>query len=172
MPAQTTRSAWLSVFLWINLFAWGVAFGGKMFEFVVVIPSWAANPPSSLSLMPYGPRYPFNPGDFFQPLGALALVGCIGSLICGWRTPAGYKVLLWVPFAVFLIIAAVTPTLFWPMIRDLYRAGTGAAPLSESALHGLVHKWLWYDALRAAVELPALFCIVQSLIRKERAFGA
>lgn len=172
MAAQSTRNTWLSVFLWINVIAWSIAFGGKLFELVVVIPSWAANPPESLSLMPYGPRYPFNPGDFFQPLGLVALVGCVGSLICGWHAPARYKILLWVPFAVLLVTAVATPTLFWPLITALYRAGTGTAPLSESAVQALVHKWLWYDWIRAALGIPALGCAVQALSMRHRALGA
>jgi hypothetical protein len=172
MAAQSTRGAWLTSFLWINVFAWSVAFGGKLFELMVVIPSWAADPPSSLSLMPYGPRYPFNPGDFYQPLGVVALVGCVGSLLCGWRTPANYKVLLWVPFAVLLVTAAVTPTLFWPMITALYRAGTGTAPLSDAAVDALLNKWLWYDWLRGALGVPALVCAVQALRMKDRALVA
>lgn len=172
MAARTTRGAWLTVFLWINLIAWGIALGGKLFEFVVVIPAWAANPPGSLSLMPYGPRYPLDPGDFYQPLGAIALVGSVGSVICGWRTPGPYRALLWVPFGVFLLVAAVTPTLFWPMIRELYRAGTGAAPLSESAAHALVNRWIWFDSIRTALTLPVLVSIARALSRSEAHFGS
>jgi hypothetical protein len=172
MMTRTTREKWLTFFLWVSVIAWSLGFGGKLFELVVVIPSWAANPPESLSLMPYGPRYPFNPGDFFQPLGVVALVGCLGSLICGWYAPVRYKVLLWVPFGILLLTAVATPTLFWPLIRDLYRAGTGAAPHSEAAAQALVIKWLWYDWIRAALGIPAFGCAVQALRASDRALGA
>ena len=172
MAASSTREKWLTPFLWISVIAWSVALGGKLFEFVVVMSSWAANPPESLTLMPYGPKYPFNPGDFFQPLGLVALVGCLGSLICGWYAPPRYKVLLWVPFAVLLLTALATPTMFWPIIRDLYRAGAGTAPLPEPALHALVSKWFWYDWIRTAAAVLAFACAVHALSTKHRALGA
>lgn len=59
---------------------------------------------ASLALIPYGPRYPMNPGDFFQPLSLPALVGILGALISGWKTPFKYRVWLWLPVIMFLII--------------------------------------------------------------------
>lgn len=43
-----------------------------------------------------------------------------------------------------------TPTLFWPVIRELYRAGTGKRPLSAGAARALCNEWLWYDRARTA----------------------
>ena len=163
---------WLTLFLWLSVFAWALGLGGKLFEFVVVIPSWAFDPPTSLTLMPYGPRYPHNPGDFFQPLGLLALVGSAGSLVCAWRAPRPYKTLLWIPFAALLVTTVATPLLFWPMIRDLYRAGTGAAPLDAIAAHALVSRWIWLDGIRTAIGVPAFVCSVQALCDRQRAFVA
>jgi len=172
MAATSNRAKWLTPFLWISVIAWGVALGGKLFEFVVVMPSWAANPPESLTLMPYGPRYPFNPGDFFQPLGPVALVGCVGALYCGWHAPSRFKGLLWLQFAVLLLTAIATPTLFWPIITDLYRAGTGTAPLSGSTLHVLISKWYWYDGIRTAFGILAFACSMHALGTRSSALGA
>jgi hypothetical protein len=33
------------------------------------------NPPASLTLLPYGPRFPTNPGNFFQPISLPMVVG-------------------------------------------------------------------------------------------------
>ena len=65
MASQTQPHRWLTVFLWIAVMAWGVGLGAKLFEFTVVISAWAADPPASLTLMPYGPGHPYDPGDFF-----------------------------------------------------------------------------------------------------------
>jgi len=55
-------------FLWMSVLGWGLGLGGKLFDLLVVAGAWSASPPASLALLPYGPRYPMNPGDFFQPL--------------------------------------------------------------------------------------------------------
>jgi hypothetical protein len=151
MNTNTTRDRWLTLFLWVSVLAWGIGLGGKLFELVVVISAWSANPPASLSLIPYGPRYPHNPGDFFQPLSAILVIATVGMLVSGWNKPRSYKLWLWVPLASLLVIWMATPTLFWPMIQGLYGASTGAHPLSEPAARSLVNKWLLYDWVRTAL---------------------
>src|SRR3979409_1230931 len=60
--AQLTRG-----FLWFSVLGWGIGLGPKLFDLSVVARAWGDAPPTSLTLMPYGRRYPMNPGDFFQP---------------------------------------------------------------------------------------------------------
>ena len=67
--------------------AWGVGLGAKLFDLVVLAGAYSAAPPASLALMPYGPRFPVDPGDFFQPLSLSLLFGSVGALISGWKTP-------------------------------------------------------------------------------------
>src|SRR5262245_33836025 len=89
------RARWLTAFLLLSCAAWGIGLGAKLFELQVVIAASAAKPPESLSLLPYGPKYPSNPGDFFQPLSVLLVVGLVGRFIAGWRTPPKFKRWLW-----------------------------------------------------------------------------
>ena len=166
------RGRWLLACLWISVTAWGVGLGAKLFEFVVVISAWAANPPASLVLLPYGPRYPLNPGDFFQPLSALLVIGTVGSLIAGWPTTRNYKIWLWLPVIFLLIIWAATPTLFWPMIYDLYGASTGTRPLAEAATQALVNKWLWYDGSLTFFIALGFACALHAISTQHRATGA
>jgi hypothetical protein len=92
MRTNSSRARWLVIFLWVSVSAWGIGLGAKLFELVVLISAWAANPPASLSLLPYEPRWPFNPGDFFQPLSGLLVIGTVGALVSGWNTSRTYKV--------------------------------------------------------------------------------
>jgi hypothetical protein len=144
--AQLTRG-----FLWFSVLGWGIGLGAKLFDLIVVAGAWGAAPPSSLALMPYGPRYPMNPGDFFQPLSALMVVGILGALISGWKTRPEYRIWLWVPVIAFLIIWILTPTVFWPMIRELYGAGSGKIVRSDAELIVLVRRWMIWDWLRVAL---------------------
>ena len=144
--AQLTRA-----FLWFSVLGWGIGLGAKLFDLVVIASAWGAAPPASLALMPYGPHYPLNPGDFFQPLSALMVLGILGALISGWKTQLEYRIWLWVPVIAFLIIWILTPTVFWPMISELYRAGSGKIVMSDAALVQLVRRWMIWDWLRVAL---------------------
>jgi hypothetical protein len=167
-PAGRSPHAWLATCLWVSVVSWGVGLGAKLFELVVVIGAWAATPPASLALMPYGPSYPRNPGDFFQPLSVATLAGTVGALAAGWRTPADYRLWLWMPLVSLLVIWAATPTLFWPLIAELYAAGTGARLLSPAEADALVTRWLVLDWLRAALIAVGFVCAVQALSVRPR----
>ena len=150
-------------FLWFSVFGWGIGLGAKLFDLILVARAWGAAPPASLALMPYGPHYPLNPGDFFQPLSALMVVGILGALISGWKTPLGYQIWLWVPVISFLTIWIFTPTVFWPMIRELYGAGSGKIMKSDAELILLVRRWMIWDWLRVAIIAVGFVSSVRAL---------
>jgi hypothetical protein len=150
-------------FLWFSILGWAIGLGAKLFDLIVVAGAWGAAPPASLALMPYGPHYRLNPGDFFQPLSALMVVGILGALISGWRTPRRYRIWLWVPVIAFLIIWIFTPTVFWPMIRELYGAGTGKIVRSDAELKLLVRRWMIWDWLRVAVIAVGFVSVVRAI---------
>jgi hypothetical protein len=137
--------------------------GAKIFDLIVVAGAWGASPPESLKLMPYGPRYPMNPGDFFQPLSALLLVGVLGALIAGWKTPFSYRLWLWMPVLMFILVWIFTPTVFWPMIRELYGIGTGRIVLSDVDAARLVRKWFICDWLRIVAIVVAFVSSVRAI---------
>lgn len=49
----------------------------------------------------------------------------LGALAAGWRQPREVKLWLWVGTLAFLLIWAITPTVFWPMINQQYDIATG-----------------------------------------------
>lgn len=172
MRVISPRTRLLHLFLWVSVFAWGIGLGAKLFELIVVISAWAGNPPESLSLLPYGPRWPFNPGDFFQPVTALVAVGTVGALVTGWHTVRTYRAWLWASVFILLIIVMVTPTIFWPMIRELYGASTGSRPLTELGARSLASRWVLYDWGRAALSAAGFVCSVRAISTTYRAYVA
>ena len=79
-------------FLWLSVLGWGVGLGAKVFDLLVVAGAWSASPPASLSLLPYGPQFPMNPGDFFQPLSIFMAVSVVAAHIKGWnQTSASHR---------------------------------------------------------------------------------
>jgi hypothetical protein len=179
MNPNSFRARSLLIFLWVSVVAWGIALGGKLFELLVLIPAWAADPPTSFSLLPYGPRWPFDPGDFFQPLMLLILIGLVGALASGWNALRSYKVWLWVPIVAFLVTGVSTATIFHPMIGDLWGAvptlvshpilgNSGERPLAEAAAQSLANKWIVYDCGRAVLIAVGFFSVVKAISTKDR----
>jgi hypothetical protein len=158
-----SRERLTRAFLWFSVFGWGIGLGAKLFDLIVVARAWGAAPPASLTLMPYGPHYPMNPGDFFQPLSAVMVVGILGALISGWKTPLEYRIWLWAPVIAFLIIWIFTPTVFWPMIRELYGAGSGKIVKSDAELILLVRRWMIWDWLRVALIVVGFVSSIRAL---------
>ena len=145
-----SRERLTRAFLWLSVIGWGIGLGGKLFDLLVVAGAWSASPPASFSLLPYGLRFPLNPGDFFQPLSAVMAVGMLGALISGWKTRFDYRIWLLLPSIAFLILWAFTPTVFWPMIRELYGGATGRIVRTDAEWIRLAHRWILFDWFRVA----------------------
>jgi hypothetical protein len=99
-----------------------------------------------------------DPGTFFQPLSALALVGMLGALISGWKCSLRFWLLL--PLAAFAVIWVLTPTVFWPMINELWSVHKARLALTEVEQIALVRRWFLWDSFR--IGLIAV-CFLSSL---------
>ena len=146
-----SRERWTRGFLWVSILGFAVGLGAKLFDLVVLAGAWSASPPASFDLLPYGRRWPVDPGNFFQPLSAIMLIGILGTVIAGWKTPWRYKVWLVVPLIAFVIVWIFTPTVFWPMISELWGIHTGRLLRSDAQAIQLAHRWIVSDSLRTVV---------------------
>lgn len=97
------------------------------------------------------PTFPDEPRGFFQPLSVPMLMGILGALICGWKTPFEYRVWLWLPVTMFLILWVLTPTVFWPMNHELYLAASSSSGKSEAEVIQMARRWIILDWLRVAM---------------------
>ncbi|HEY0795961.1 MAG TPA: DUF1772 domain-containing protein [Acidisarcina sp.] len=127
---------------------WGIGLGAEIYDLLVLGNAWGANPPASLSLLPYGPHFPIDPGNFFQPLSAVMVVAVLGALISGWKTSRNYCVWLWIPVIAFAIIWIFTLTVFWSMIDQLWGISRGRIAASNAQAIALVRRWFVYDSMR------------------------
>jgi hypothetical protein len=127
------------MFLWVSVLAWGIGVGAKLYDLRVVAGAWSAAPPESLTLLPYGPRFPVDPGKFFLPTSLSTLVAAFSALISGWKTPFEYRV--------FTVVA------FWPSNAALYAAAAGATSgaKGKAELIRLARHWVTYDWWRVAM---------------------
>ncbi|MBM4383928.1 MAG: DUF1772 domain-containing protein [Deltaproteobacteria bacterium] len=159
-----TRVRVAQTLLWLALVGWAIGLGAKLFDLVVLGSAWGANPPESLALMPYGAKYPVDPGLFFQPLSALLLLGTLGAVVAAWRALASHRCWLVAPLAAFAVIWALTPTVYWPMIEALRVAGAGKGVRDVVELQALVSRWMWWDSLRTALIAVGLVALVRLLV--------
>lgn len=142
---------WTRIFLWLSVTAWGIGLGAKLFDLLVLASAWGAFPPVSLRLYPYGRSWPIDPGDFFQPLSGFILIASVGAFVSGFKTVTRYRLLLGIPVIAFLLIWIVTPTVFWPLIVELYRVANNKIVRNDAEVSTLVRHWFIFDWLRVAV---------------------
>jgi hypothetical protein len=147
----------------MSVIGWGVGLGAKLFDLLVVAGAWSAAPPASFALLPYGKHYPVDPGDFFIPLSAVMVLGIIGALISGWRAPIQLRRWLWVGVVTFLVIWVLTPTVFWPMIHQLYGTATGKIIATDAESIQLARRWLIWDWFRVALIALGFIAFVRAL---------
>jgi Anthrone oxygenase len=89
------------------------------------------------------------------------VVGIVGALIAGWNSPV--RSWLCLALAMFLIIWAITPTIFWPMIHQLYGTATGRVTATDVESVRLAHRWLVCNSLRVSLIAVGFIASVRAL---------
>ena len=153
LQVATARERATRLFLWISVLAWGVLLGAKLFDLRVLVGAWSASPPASLSLLPYGPQYPVDTGEFFIPSSAALLVSCFRALVSGWKTPPRFRLWLLLSAAMIFLSLVFTVFAFWPRNAALWAVARGApsAMKDPAAIVAMVRQWVVYDWLRVAM---------------------
>ena len=153
------------VLLWVSVFAWGVLFGATLFDLRVLAGAWSASPPESLSLLPYGKRWPVDTGEFFIPSSASLLLATFGALVAGWKTGPGYRALLFISAATIFGVLVFTVLVFWPMNAALWAVASGSAKALKDAdaIRALVHQWIILDWLRLAIGAVGYIAAIRAI---------
>lgn len=165
LPSEHTlsfgRRRTLRLFLLLSVLSLGVGLGAKIFDLLVLGTAWGAAPPASFAHLPYGKEFPVDPGLFFQPLSGLILIGIVGALITGWKSSLRFWLLLTV--VSFAIIWILTPTIFWPMINELWAVHRGRLSLTDVEQVALVHRWFLWDSFRIVLIGIGFFSSLRAL---------
>lgn len=160
-----TRKRLTRCFLWILVIAWGVLLGAKLFDLRVVVGAWSASPPESLRLLPYGPSYPVDTGEFFIPSSATLLLASLGALICGWNTPPRYRFLLLLSAVMIFSTLIFTVIEFWPRNAALWAVANGSADASTDTemIRAMVREWVAFDWLRIAMGTVGYIAAIRAI---------
>ena len=153
------------IFLWVSVLAWGIGVGGKLFDLRVLAGAWSAAPPESLVFLPYGPRFPVNPGQFFVLVSPTILIASIGALVTGWRSPKQYRLWLWCSAVLIFLVFLLTIVVMWPMNAAQYAAAPGSpiGPGAGGNIVELARRWIAFDWLRVALMAGGFVAAVRAI---------
>ena len=152
-------------FLWLAALAGGPLLGAKLFDLLVLVQAWSANPPQSLAMMPYGKAWPIDTGAFFIPFSAAMLVASFGALVAGWKTPWRYRWLLCLPSIGILSLLVLTVLAFWPMNAALFYHGIGSPrdSITDAQSIAMTRLWVRLDWVRVAGATAAFVAALRAL---------
>lgn len=121
--------------------------------------AWSASPPESLSLLPCGPRWPVDTGEYFFPSSVALLICSLGALVAGWSTPVRYRIGLALPPLMMLATVAFTISWFWPQNAALWAVAKGSPTAIQDAavVRERARQWVGYDWWRVAAGFIGLF---------------
>ncbi|MEO8173756.1 MAG: hypothetical protein ABI581_11760 [Sediminibacterium sp.] len=125
-----------------------IVIGAGMYEHLVLVPKWAAAPPTSLDM--FRGLYALNPGAFWMPIHPITLLLLIGALVFNWNT-ARRKYLL-IHLAGYVLILALTTIYFVPELLAIIHTPYQNAP--DAALTKRASQWEKLSIARM------IFCIV------------
>lgn len=162
---MASRQSATRAFLWLAVLVGGPLLGAKLFDLVVLAGAWSAQPPTSLSMMPYGKAWPVDTGVFFIPFSAAMLVAGFGALIAGWRTPWRYRWLLCLPSLGILLLLILTVVAFWPMNAALYYHGVGSPKdtITDAQSIVMAQRWIALDWVRVVGATAAFVAPLRAL---------
>jgi hypothetical protein len=79
------------------------------------------------------------------------------------ETTPTLKSWLWLPVIALTLIWIATPTIFWPIINDLYAVAHGKITRTDPELQALIRKWIVGDSLRIVAVAAGFFGSVKAL---------
>lgn len=162
---MANRESITRAFLWLAVLVGGPLLGAKLFDLLVLVGAWGADPPASLAMMPYGKAWPVDTGVFFIPFSAAMLSAGFGALVAGWRTPWRYRWLLCLPSIGILLLLILTVAAFWPMNAALYYHGIRSPKdtITDAQSIAMAQRWVTLDWVRVGGAVAAFVAPLRAL---------
>lgn len=155
-----TRELWVRILLWYNVLSLAIWAGGTLYQMLVIVPLWSADPPHSLQTFFKGTAITTTIPHFFGPVTQIlrgvplfVLVGLAWKYetIRPWITACG---------ATFIIGLVMTRAYIYPMNDVLFwRAGEG---LGKDEARALVRAWIIADRVRFAIMTGGYVCLLRA----------
>ena len=153
IPMKTHLAQWSLILL---CFSMAGAFGGGLYEHIVVMPIWSASPPSSFSIIQ--PGVPLQ--RFWIPIHAAITVFVLLALYLTWSDNRVRRLLL-LGLASYIVMRAWSALFFIPEMLKFQKIPLDAAPSAE--LSARVAKWTFWTWFREPLDMLSLLCSLLSV---------
>ena len=146
---------WSLVFL---CFSMAVAFGGGLFEHIVVVPIWSASPPSSFAIIQRGTGVPLQ--RFWIPVHAAITVFMLLTLYLTWHDFT-VRYFLLTGLASYLVMRVWSGLFFIREMLKFQNIPLHSAPSAE--LSARVVRWTFWTWFREPLDIISLLCSLLAL---------
>ena len=141
---------WSLVFL---CFSMAAAFGGGLFEHIVVVPIWRASPPSSFAIIQRGTGVPLQ--RFWIPVHAAITVFMLLTLYLTWHDFTVRYCLL-IGLTSYIVMRVWSGLFFIREMLKFQNIPLHSAPSAE--LSARVARWTFWTWFREPLDIISLLC--------------
>jgi hypothetical protein len=155
MVMTHTVAEWSLVLLCLSVAS---AFGGGLFEHIVLTPLWSASPPSSFAIIQAGTGVPLQ--RFWVPVHVAITLFMISSLFLAWNDIT-VRGLLFVGLASYTIMRIWSGIFFIREMLAFQKIPVNSAPSVE--LSERVARWTYWTWFREPLDIITLICSLLAL---------
>ena len=156
-----TRAAQWSLLL--LCFSMAGAVGGGLYEHIVLMPLWAASPPSSFALIQPGTGVRLQ--AFWIPVHVAITVSLLVSLVLAWKDRKARR-FLFIGLASYVIMRVWSGLFFIPEMLAFQRVPLDAPASVE--LTARVARWTFWTWFRAPLDALSFLSFLLALLWLER----
>jgi hypothetical protein len=156
----TNLALWSLIFL---CFSMAGAFGGGLYEHIVLTPLWSASPPSSFSIIRPGTGVPLQ--RFWIPVHAAITIFILLTLFLTWNDITVRRLLL-IGLASYIIMRVWSGLFFIREMLAFQKIPLDSAPSPE--LSARVARWTYWSWFREPLDIISLLCSLLALYRLRR----
>jgi len=151
----TNLTLWSLIFL---CFSMAGAFGGGLYEHIVLTPLWSASPPSSFSIIQPGTGVPLQ--RFWIPVHAAITIFILLTLFLTWNDIMVRRLLL-IGLASYIIMRVWSGLFFIREMLAFQKIPLDSAPSPE--LSARVARWTYWSWFREPLDIISFLCSLLAL---------
>ena len=160
VSTQTNLAQWSLILL---CFSMAGAFGGGLYEHIVLTPIWSASPPSSFSIIQRGTGVPLQ--RFWIPVHTAITIFIVLTLFLTWNDVTVRRQLL-IGVASYMIMRVWSALFFIREMLAFQKIPPNSAPSAE--LSARVARWTYWTWFREPLDIISFLCSLLALYWLER----
>ena len=160
ISTQTNLAQWSLILL---CFSMAGAFGGGLYEHIVLTPIWSASPPSSFSIIQRGTGVPLQ--RFWIPVHTAITIFIVLTLFLTWNDVTVRRLLL-IGVASYMIMRVWSALFFIREMLAFQKIPLDSAPSAE--LSARVARWTYWTWFREPLDIISFLCSLLALYWLER----